>query len=121
MIDLNEAEDLARGWINAWNVHSAPALTTFYSDDFEMTAPHLFKKIGFPEGMIRGKENLASAFEKAFEIYPDLKFEFIEVSTGVNSMVVDYRGLEGVYTSDLWELNERGEIERSAAHYKSRR
>ena len=117
MIDREMSEEFARSWIKAWNDHSVAELMSHYADSVEVLAPFMVKTLGCEEGMIQGKENLRRVFEGAFELYPDLKFELLDVTPGEGSVVINYRGIGGMYTSELMTFNADDEIARSIASY----
>ncbi len=68
-------------------------------------------------GMIRGKEKLRTYFEKGLSSYPDLHFELFEVLTGVNSLVVYYRGINNLLAAEAMVLDKEGKITQVFAHY----
>jgi len=49
------------------------------------------KLLGDPAGTVRGKAALRSHFAKGLAAAPDLKFELLDVFTGVSSVAVYFR------------------------------
>jgi len=82
MITEQKAEQMAREWIEAWNLHDLDAIISHYADNVEFTSPFVMKLLGNPSGTIKGKKALRSYFGKALTAYPDLKFDLIQVLTG---------------------------------------
>jgi hypothetical protein len=117
MIDRNKAENFAQFWIKAWNDHSTAELLDLYADAAEVIAPFMLRTLGCSDGLVQGRDNLRRIFEGAFELYPDLKFELLEVTPGEESLVLNYRGLGSMYTSEVMTLNSEGKITRSMASY----
>jgi len=75
------------------------------------------KLLNNPSGTISGKESLRSYFGKALASYPDLKFDLIQVLTGVDSVTVYYRSVKEMLAAEVMVLNSNGEIVRVMAHY----
>jgi hypothetical protein len=73
----------------------------------------MLRTLGCSDGLVQGRDNLRRIFEGAFELYPDLKFELLEVTPGEESLVLNYRGLGSMYTSEVMTLNSEGKITRS--------
>jgi hypothetical protein len=55
-----------------------------------LVSPVAAKILDDPLGTVNGKEALRSYFKKGFEVYPDLKFELIDVMWGLFSVVFYY-------------------------------
>lgn len=118
MITKQKAEQIAREWIETWNRHDLDAIVVHYADDVEFASPFVVKLLGNPSGTIKGKEALRSYFRKALTTYPDLKFDLIQVLTGVDSVTVYYRSVNGMLAAEVMALNSNGEITKVIAHYK---
>lgn len=119
MITEQKAQQIAREWIEAWNRHDLDAIISHYADDVEFTSPFVVKLLSNPSGTIKGKEVLRSYFEKALAAYPDLKFDLIQVLTGVDSVTVYYRSVKGMVAAEVMVLNSKGEIVKVIAHYNA--
>ncbi len=117
MLTNQKANQIAREWIEAWNRHDLDAIISHYADDVEFTSPFVVKLLNNPSGTIRGKESLRSYFGKALAAYPDLKFDLIQVLTGVDSVTVYYRSVKEMMAAEVMVLNSNGEIVRVMAHY----
>ncbi len=117
MLTNQKANQIAREWIEAWNRHDLDAIISHYADGVEFTSPFVVKLLNNPSGTIRGKESLRSYFGKALAAYPDLKFDLIQVLTGVDSVTVYYRSVNEMMAAEVMVLNSNGEIARVMAHY----
>jgi hypothetical protein len=60
---------------------------------------------------------LKSYFEKGLETYPDLKFELIQVLTGVDSLTIYYLSVKGTLAAEVMVLNQKDEIIKVIVHY----
>ena len=117
MITEQKAEQIAREWIEAWNHHDLDAIIAHYANNVEFTSPFVVKLLGNPSGTIKRKEALRFYFGKALAAYPDLKFDLIQVLTGVDSVTVYYRSVKGMMAAEVMMLNSNGEITKVMAHY----
>lgn len=82
------------------------------------TSPFVVRLIGDPSGTVKGKERLRSYFAKGLATYPDLKFELLEVLTGVERLVVYYRGVKSTLAAEGMFLDKQEKIEQVMAHYR---
>jgi ketosteroid isomerase-like protein len=71
VIDKEEAERLARDWIDAFNRHDLDAVLVHYANDVEFTSPAVVDVAGEPSGTLRGKDALRAYFAAALERFPD--------------------------------------------------
>ena len=83
----------------------------------EFTSPFVVRLMGEPSGRIIGKEKLREYFGKGLTAYPDLKFEPLQVLTGVNSLTIYYRSVKGMLAAEVMYVRSDGRIQRVAAHY----
>ena len=116
-MDESFAERFAADWIDAWNAHDLERVLAHYSDDFEMSSPFIASIAGEPSGMLSGKAAVGSYWTKALEIIPDLHFEAIAVLTGVDSIVLHYRGARGRLAAEVFRFGADGKILKAFAHY----
>lgn len=111
------AQQFGREWVEAWNSHNIDTILSYYTDDFEFSSP-IIKIIANEEsGKLKGKELIKEYWLKALQLKPDLKFEFINAFTGVNSIIVNYKGHRG-QSSEVFCFNELGKVYKSGAHYE---
>jgi len=107
----------AREWIFAWNAHDLERILVHYSDDVELSSPLVSKLVGRSEGTIRGKAALRDYFARGLQAYPNLRFDFMRLYSGVRSCVVEYRSVNGLLSAELMELDAQGKVRRVLAHY----
>jgi hypothetical protein len=113
------AKVFAQEWIEAWNSHDINAILSHYADDIQFTSPFIVKLLNDPSGTLRGKDKLRSYFEKGLPAYPDLKFELVEVLTGMDSVTLYYKSVKGLMAAEVMFLNEKGKVTRVEAHYNT--
>lgn len=116
MMNREFAEQFARHWIDAWNSHDLDLILSHYTDDFEMSSPYIREIAGELSGTLKGKPAVAQYWVTALERMPTLRFELIEVLTGVNSIVLYYRGVRGM-AAEMFIFNAAGKVVKASAHY----
>ncbi len=109
--------DLAVEWIATWNSHDLGHVLAFYTEDFEMSSPHIANIMGEPSGMLYGKPAIRAYWEKAMDLLPSLHFKLETVYTGTNSLVICYTNQAGRRCGEVLFFNNEGKCFRSAAHH----
>ena len=118
MISREKALQIAGDWITSWNLHDLDSIMSHYSEDVELVSPIAIKLLGDKSGTVRGRDALREYFGKGLAAFPNLRFEMIEVFTGVNSFVLYYRRHNGPLGAELMELNNEDKIRKVVAHYR---
>ena len=119
MLAEKEAERFAKDWCDAWNSHDLEAILSHYSDDVALTSPTAARLLKDPRGLVVGKEALQHYFSVGLMAYPNLRFEVLDVTCGVSSVVVYYANQNGTNVSEYMELNSDGKIAKVIAHYSA--
>jgi hypothetical protein len=117
MIDQQWAQNFAREWIEAWNSHDLERILSHYTEDFEMTSPLIIERMGEPGGVLMGKTAIRPYWGKGLSADPPLRFELLEVFTGVRSITIQYRSLGRRLAAEALEFNDNGKVTRAVAHY----
>lgn len=108
---------VAPNWIAAWNSHHLDRVLAFYTDDFEMSSPHIVNIMGEFSGTLHGKPAVRAYWEKAMGMFPGLRFTLETVYTGANSVVICYTNQTGRRCGEILFFNAEGKCFRSAAHH----
>lgn len=109
--------DVAAEWIAAWNSHDLGRVLAFYTDDFEMSSPHIVNIMGEPSGTLTGKTAIRAYWEKAMGLFPNLHFTLEMLYTGANSVVICYTNQTGRRCAEILFFNDDGKCFRSAGQY----
>jgi len=117
MVTQAQAERLARDWLAALGRRDPEGLLARCAEEVELTSPFVTQLLGDPRGTIRGKATLRMYFSLAFSLFPDLTVTLLRVYTGVDSLVVEYRGAEDQLAAEMLVLNPAGQIVRVHCHY----
>lgn len=119
MISGLAVENFANEWIGAWNSHDLDAIMDHYDDSVVLVSPVAARLLNNPSGTVPGAAALRSYFERGLDLYPNLRFELLEVMHGVASLVLVYRNQRGTRTAEFMEFGENGKVIRVVAHYSA--
>jgi hypothetical protein len=119
MLDIITAEKIAGEWIAAWNSHNLNQILSHYAEEIEFSSPVIVKLLQDPGGKIQGKAALKTYFAQGLMAYPNLKFELIQVLTGVNSLVIYYRSIQNLYAAEFMMISDQNLITQVQAHYSA--
>jgi len=90
MITAEFAKQYSNEWIDAWNSHDLERILSHYTDNFTIESPMALRLFPESNGVIAGKNNVRNYWKLGLEKIPDLKFEIIDVLTGVNTLTIYY-------------------------------
>ena len=112
-----QAQKFAQSWITSWNSHNLEDILNHYADDVEITTPMIKLAAGIESGSLKGKENVADYWRKALKKIPDLYFELIDVTEGINSVALYYKSIMNKKAIEVMFFNEEGKVNRMHALY----
>jgi hypothetical protein len=118
--DLNNsmnAQEFATEWITSWNSHNLEDILSHYSDDIEITTPMIKLAAGIESGSLKGKEQVADYWRKALQRIPDLHFELLDVTAGINSVALYYKSVMNKKAIEVMFFNGQGKVDRMYAMY----
>lgn len=117
MLTKDLAYTLAEHWVQAWNAHDLDEIMSHYEEDVVLVSPVAAKILNNPSGTVKGKEALREYFKKGLEVYPELKFELVDVMWGLSSVVLYYINQKGTKTGEFMEVGSTGRVTRVVANY----
>ena len=117
MINTQFANTFAQDWIEAWNSHDLERVLSHYTDDFEMASPLIVQRMREPSGRLKGKTAVRPYWAQGLAADPPLRFELLQVLTGVDSIALYYRNARGQYCAETLTFNLDGKVVRGCAHY----
>ncbi len=88
-----------------------------YSNDIEITTPMIKLAGGIESGTLKGKELVANYWSIALKKIPDLYFELIDVTEGVDSVALYYKSVMNKIAIEVMFFNEKGLVNKMIAHY----
>jgi ketosteroid isomerase-like protein len=115
-IDAAWARAFANDWCEGWNTADLPRILAHYTDDFEMASPLIVERGLDPSGILRGKTAVAAYWKKGLEAaQPPLRFELIDVYTGIDSLVIHYRSVGRRLVMEVLTFDAERRVIRGAA------
>jgi len=117
MLEKHQARELAEHWVQAWNSHELDRIMAHYADDVVLISPVAAGILGDPSGRVTGKTALRAYFARALSVYPDLKFELVDLMWGLQSVVLYYVNQKGSKTGEYMEIDATGKVSKVVANY----
>lgn len=117
MITEEQAHEFAQDWVESWNTHGLDKIMSHYAEEVILVSPVAARLLNEPSGTVTGKAALRSYFKKGLEVYPDLKFELLDVMWGLSSVVLYYINQNGTKTGEFMEIGATGFVTKVVANY----
>jgi ketosteroid isomerase-like protein len=118
MLTKEFAAQFAQEWIAAWNSHDLERILSHYADDIAIESPIAASIVPESGGSLQGKEAVRKYWALGLQRIPGLKFELMDVLTGVNGLTLYYRNLaRGTNTAEVMWINDAGKVHRMFAYY----
>ena len=83
-MELEKAKEFCEKWLDAWTGNRPEYLISFYSDGAFYSDPYI------PQGL-KGKEQLLGYFRKLISIYPNWKYEYVEIFPTKNGFTLKWK------------------------------
>ena len=112
-----EAKKFAKEWIESWNSHDLEDIMKHYAEDIKITTPMIKLAGGIESGSLQGKENVKAYWEKALDKIPDLHFELVDVTSGVDSVALYYKSVMNKMAIEVMFFDDNGLVIKMVAHY----
>lgn len=112
-----EPKKFAKEWIDSWNSHDLDDIMKHYSGDIQITTPMLKLAAGIESGSMQGKDQVRAYWQKALNKIPDLHFELIEVTSGIDSVALYYKSVMNKMAIEVMFFDENGLVNKMIAHY----
>ena len=91
-----QSREIAENWIESWNRRDLDALLGHFSENFEFSSPLIHQVAGEPSGRLIGKAAVRAYWQAALSRLPNLRFELVQVFSGVDCITILYRGHRGL-------------------------
>ena len=114
---IEEARTFAEKWINSWNSHNLDDILSHYAEDIEVTTPMIKLATGHERASLSGKQAVEKYWDSALNKLPDLHFELVQVTAGVNSVALYYKSVMGKMAIEVMFFNPEGKVNKMVAHY----
>ncbi|MFI5384662.1 MAG: nuclear transport factor 2 family protein [Fimbriimonadales bacterium] len=118
-MDQEKAEEYAKSWIEAWNAHEVEALGAHYAENVVFRSPFVPKLVDNPSCTIHGREAVLAYLSKGMETFPHVRFQLHRVGVGVDSIALNYIGVDGALANEVHVLNGDGRAVDVRIHYSA--
>lgn len=105
MIDATRAREIAQEWLDAWNAHDPERVVVHFAENVVVASPLLEQLRPKSNGVISGKKEVLEYYREGLAAAGDLRFELVEVCTGVTEVVIVYRNHRGILVTESLELD----------------
>lgn len=117
VMNTETAASFAQSWVEAWNAHDLEGVLSHFTDDATFTSPVAAQLLPETSGVLVGKDAIRAYWTHGLTRIPDLRFELVDVYTGVNVIVLHYRNHVGGLVNEVLHLNEEGLATRGDGTY----
>ena len=114
---LPDKDKFAAEWIETWNSHDLDRILDHYTDDVEVTTPMIKVALGIDDGTLKGKDAVGNYWKAALEKIPDLHFELVAATQGVDSIALYYKSVMDKMAVEVMCFDENGKVSKMVAHY----
>lgn len=112
-----DGQRFARSWVAAWNHHDLKAVLSHFADDAVFTSPVAAQILPESGGRLEGKEAIRRYWRVGLERIPDLHFEIVDVYTGLDTLVINYRNHVGGLVNEVLLMDALGLVIRGDGTY----
>ena len=105
-MDHTDVAAFVDGWLRAWNAHDLDGVLSHFADDVVFSSPVARRLIEGTDGVVRGKAALRAYWAEGLRRIPDLHFELVDVYTGVDTIVVNYRNQRGGAVAEVLRFRD---------------
>lgn len=116
-LDRGAAAEFAEAWTSAWNAHDVDAVLRHFSDDAVFSSPIAKQLLPESAGVLQGKEAIRAYWWHAVEKVPDFKVTVLDVYTGIDTMVINYRNQVGTRVCEVLTFRD-GQVVAGAGTYR---
>lgn len=96
----------AEGWIAAWNSHDLDRVLALFDDEAVFTSPLALRVCPESHGVVRGKQALRDYWSRALNERPALAFTLTGLFAGIDSLVIGFRGEDGVERAEILQFRD---------------
>jgi ketosteroid isomerase-like protein len=96
----------AESWLDAWNTHDLERVLRHFADDAVFLSPFAARILPESDGVLRGKAAVRQYWTAGLAAMPDLHFEIVDVFTGVDTVVINYRNQNGGLVNEVMTFKD---------------
>lgn len=121
MMTRERAATFAGAWFAAWNAHDVEGIMRLYAEGIEHSSQFIARYTpagDSPPKSIVGKAGVKAYFARALARNPDLKFVPMHIATGLETVTLVYRRMNGDLAAECFWFDGAGMVVRSISHYE---
>lgn len=111
------SQTFATRWYAAWNAHDIDAIIACYDPCISHSSPFIKRYNNSDVTELVGIPAVKDYFARALQRNPDLRFDPMHITTGLESVLLVYRRMNGDLAGEVFFLNAANLITRSVSHY----
>ncbi|HWU58717.1 MAG TPA: nuclear transport factor 2 family protein [Microbacteriaceae bacterium] len=96
----------AESWLDAWNAHDLERVLRHFADDAVFLSPFAARILPESDGVLRGKAAVREYWTAGLAAMPELHFEIVDVFTGVDTVVINYRNQSGGLVNEVMTFKD---------------
>jgi hypothetical protein len=96
----------AESWLDAWNAHDLERVLRHFADDAVFLSPFAARILPESDGVLRGKAAVREYWTAGLAAMPELHFEIVDVFTGVDTVVINYRNQNGGLVNEVMTFKD---------------
>src|SRR5437763_13426502 len=100
-MDRDAAQEFATAWAQDWNDHDLERIMRHFAVDVVFRSPVAAQLLDACDGTVRGKDALRAYFAEGLRRISHLHFEVLEVYTGIDTVVINYRNQAGQLVNEV--------------------
>lgn len=103
-------------WAAAWNSHDVDAVLSHFADEAIFASPIAEQLLPETAGVLRGKAAIRAYWSLAATKLPDFHIDVLDVYTGVDTIVINYRNHIGARVCEVLTFRD-GKVVSGAGTY----
>lgn len=111
------AKAFADSWYAAWNARDLDAIMAHYDEQIRHSSPFIKRYTNSDAPAIVGTAAVRDYFDRALQRNPTLRFDPLHVTTGLESVILVYRRMNGDLAAEVFFFTGAGKVVRSVSHY----
>ena len=115
-LDRDAAMMFAEVWASAWNSHDVDAVLSHFAEDAVFTSPIAEQLLPDTAGVLQGKMAIRDYWSHASKKVPDFQVTVLDVYTGVDTVVINYRNQVGARVCEVLTFRD-GQVIAGAGTY----
>jgi hypothetical protein len=101
-----DIDAFADSWLDAWNAHDIERVLSHFAHDAVFLSPFATRILPDSDGVLRGQAAVREYWTAGLAAMPDLHFEIVNLFTGVDTVVINYRNQNGGLVNEVMTFKD---------------